>query len=281
MMRPFEKYPVNHHLAQVLERVVADRAPCGTVRSSARSATFNGDEPHRSRDRRRTFDRFGDSWSSRLTLLPLAGHRVERKRRARDVAGGSQPATDSISTSRASWRDTTSTRQRLAALRARRVGAHERDRPRRDDQRALLSVLGEAAVLPRRRHRRRATRAHRSPGGGADWPIRFARHARRSICRISASRAGRRSRCRCRSPAARAGFVSSATVRRGRAHRASAPGNPPGIFNPEFRYGADRACGCSRPACASRRHDARCGWDATAPRCPSAGLGTHARSAGV
>jgi hypothetical protein len=70
MTRPFEKYPVNHHLAQVLERVVA----VGAVRYRGvigELGTFNGDEPV-GPGSSPNFHRFGDSWAGRLTLLPLA-----------------------------------------------------------------------------------------------------------------------------------------------------------------------------------------------------------------
>ncbi|MGH7618420.1 MAG: hypothetical protein ACREPM_14460 [Gemmatimonadaceae bacterium] len=71
MMRPFEKYPVNHHLAQILERLVAVAAlRRGPV--IVEGATFNGDEPV-SPSAAPQFDRFGDSWAARVTLLPLAG----------------------------------------------------------------------------------------------------------------------------------------------------------------------------------------------------------------
>jgi hypothetical protein len=71
MVRPFEKYPVNHHLAQVLERVVA----VGAVRAGpviGELGFFNGDEPL-SPGSGPSFDRFGDSWAARLTVLPLDG----------------------------------------------------------------------------------------------------------------------------------------------------------------------------------------------------------------
>jgi hypothetical protein len=71
MMRPLEKYPVNHHLAQVLERIVA----VGAIRAGAligEIATFNGDEPL-GPGSPPNFDRFGDSWSTRVTALPLDG----------------------------------------------------------------------------------------------------------------------------------------------------------------------------------------------------------------
>jgi len=68
MMRPLEKFPVNHHLSQILERSAA----IGALRlgpAMVEAATFGGDEPsHPSSVPRR--DRFGDSWSVRATVLP-------------------------------------------------------------------------------------------------------------------------------------------------------------------------------------------------------------------
>jgi hypothetical protein len=71
MVRPFEKYPVNHHLSQILERVVAVAA---LRRGPAiiEVGTFNGDEPQ-SPTAEPEFNRFGDSWAVRGTLLPLSG----------------------------------------------------------------------------------------------------------------------------------------------------------------------------------------------------------------
>ena len=66
MMRPFAAYPVNHHLAQILERYVAIAA----VRRGPviiEGALFNGDEPV-SPGAPPDIDRFGDSWSVRATL---------------------------------------------------------------------------------------------------------------------------------------------------------------------------------------------------------------------
>jgi hypothetical protein len=68
MVRPFEKYPVNHHLSQVLERLVAIAAArYGPV--IAELGTFNGDEPL-GPGAPPDVSRFGDSWSTRLTVLP-------------------------------------------------------------------------------------------------------------------------------------------------------------------------------------------------------------------
>jgi hypothetical protein len=72
MVRPFVRYPVNHHLSQILERAVAiaaARVP-GLV---GEVGVFNGDEPERPGQWPRLSGRFGDSWSARLTVLPLEG----------------------------------------------------------------------------------------------------------------------------------------------------------------------------------------------------------------
>jgi hypothetical protein len=69
MSRPVVRFPVNHHLSQVLERAVAlagVRAGPVTVEGSL----FNGDEPI-SPGSWPAWDRFGDSWAARLTLSPL------------------------------------------------------------------------------------------------------------------------------------------------------------------------------------------------------------------
>lgn len=65
MSRPLVKYPVNHHLAQVIERaLVSGAASSGPIVVEA--ALFNGDEPESPTDFP-NWSRFGDSWASRLT----------------------------------------------------------------------------------------------------------------------------------------------------------------------------------------------------------------------
>jgi hypothetical protein len=65
MSRPFVKYPVNHHIAQVLERaLLIGAASAGPF--VLETALFNGDEPTGPYDLP-NYDRFGDSWSTRLT----------------------------------------------------------------------------------------------------------------------------------------------------------------------------------------------------------------------
>jgi hypothetical protein len=71
MMRPLVKYPINHHLSQILERT----ALIGALRlgpAILEGSTFGGDEPSSPSSFQR-LDRFGDSWSARATVLPVAG----------------------------------------------------------------------------------------------------------------------------------------------------------------------------------------------------------------
>jgi hypothetical protein len=75
MMRPFTKYPVNHHHAQIIERVQTvgavawRRASRGVV---LEHGLFNGDEPV-GPFAGPEWSRVGDSHSTRLTVLPRAG----------------------------------------------------------------------------------------------------------------------------------------------------------------------------------------------------------------
>lgn len=65
------RYPINHHLAQILERaVVGAQAQYGPVLWEA--TVFNGDEPERPGQLPRIGGRFGDSWATRLTVRPVA-----------------------------------------------------------------------------------------------------------------------------------------------------------------------------------------------------------------
>ena len=71
MARPFVRYPANHHLGQILERLIAIAAGrAGPLIVEA--GLFNGDEPSDASDFG-TPDRFADSWSARVTALPFAG----------------------------------------------------------------------------------------------------------------------------------------------------------------------------------------------------------------
>ena len=71
MMRPFVSYPVNHHLAQILERYVA----IGAVqrgRLVVEGGLFNGDEPLGAGEPPDA-ERFGDSWAARATVAATRG----------------------------------------------------------------------------------------------------------------------------------------------------------------------------------------------------------------
>jgi hypothetical protein len=70
MSRPPVRFPVNHHLSQILERAVGILGVrVGPV--LLEGGLFNGDEPDRP-GRWPELSRFGDSWSGRLTVYPLA-----------------------------------------------------------------------------------------------------------------------------------------------------------------------------------------------------------------
>lgn len=76
MTRPFLRFPVNHHLSQVLERAVAIAAIRVSV-VSAEAGLFNGDEPERPGQWPRIGGRFGDSWAARVTAYPEPGLEVQ------------------------------------------------------------------------------------------------------------------------------------------------------------------------------------------------------------
>lgn len=66
MLRPTVKYPINHHLAQILERAVV----VGGARyrfALLEAALFNGDEPTEPSSSP-TLSNFGDSWATRLIV---------------------------------------------------------------------------------------------------------------------------------------------------------------------------------------------------------------------
>ena len=121
MSRPFLSYPVNHHLAQILERAVAiAQVRHGPVTLEA--ALFNGDEPERAGQWPLIYNdstwRFGDSWSARLTLVPVPA--VELQASAAGVhspehRGGAGGAHDKLSTS-ARWHDETARGERYALV---------------------------------------------------------------------------------------------------------------------------------------------------------------------
>ncbi len=75
MSRPFEKYPINHHLAQILERAIT----VGAVRAGQlilEGGLFNGDEPQSPGDTPNR-NRYWDSWSARVTFLPFTQGEIQ------------------------------------------------------------------------------------------------------------------------------------------------------------------------------------------------------------
>jgi hypothetical protein len=122
MSRPFERYPVNHHLSQILERAVAiAQYDVGPV--TVEGALFDGDEPTSPSDWPviRTADhtwRFGDSWSGRATLRPVAGLEVQGSLahvHSPESRPGAGPDADKVSIS-ARWDDVSATRERFALV---------------------------------------------------------------------------------------------------------------------------------------------------------------------
>lgn len=78
MMRPMIRFPVNHHLSQVLERWMAiGAARRGPV--TLELGMFAGNEPLSPRDLR-GLRRFGDSWSARVTVRPIDGVELQASR---------------------------------------------------------------------------------------------------------------------------------------------------------------------------------------------------------
>ena len=78
MVRPFVKYPVNHHLSQILERavVIADVRAGPAI---LEAGVFNGDEPRRPASFA-DLDRFGDSWSARASYHLMPGMELQVSR---------------------------------------------------------------------------------------------------------------------------------------------------------------------------------------------------------
>ena len=75
MVRPVQRFPMNHHYSQILERAVLILGVrAGPV--AAEAGLFNGDEPV-SPSSWPNMDRFGDSWSGRLRVTPLPALELE------------------------------------------------------------------------------------------------------------------------------------------------------------------------------------------------------------
>ncbi|MFI5210206.1 MAG: hypothetical protein ACHQ2E_07175 [Gemmatimonadales bacterium] len=71
MNRPTVIFPVNHHWGQIMERAVLIGGVTWKV-LTFEAGIFNGDEPEYP-SQWPNMDRFGDSWSARLTVRPMVG----------------------------------------------------------------------------------------------------------------------------------------------------------------------------------------------------------------
>ena len=231
MVRPFVKYPVNHHLTQILERLAA----IGAVRYGrviGEAGVFNGDEPIAPGVPPQV-DRFGDSWSARLTILPADA--LELSASFANVVSPEQPSGHGLD-------------QRKTDLVARYSALHgetatyallewavtnERDRGR--TVATLRSALVESAAcrgpIMLAARVERTDRAEEEP---LIDPFRVARPAsdlnslgisRWLTVTASATWAGRRGKAALVAP-----FIEVARV-------GARAGDPAGIFEPELRYG--------------------------------------------
>jgi hypothetical protein len=274
MVRPFEKYPVNHHLSQVLERVVA----VGAVRYGplvAEIGTFNGDEPT-GPGSSPNFDRFGDSWSSRLTLLPITGGEVSasyasvtspevRAGHGLDQHKGSVVARFSRETPMSS---------RYVMLEWARTDESDNGTLTT----SLTSLLGETAFCARgvilgarlertdRPEEERLLDPFRTPRPSSDLANLGVSRWTTITASISA-------------PSVRARIVSARPFIE-LSRIGVAPGTPPGIFNPELRYGARRLWMYSAGIRlrAGSMHDRMGRYGVAAPDMTMRGMGTHSPS---
>jgi hypothetical protein len=234
MMRPFEKYPVNHHLAQVLERVVTIAAiRYGPVIGEA--ALFNGDEPV-SASEGPNWNRAGDSWSARLTLLPIAGAElsgsVAHVESPEVRLGRGLDARKESVVARFSRASANSWRYFLAEW------AQTDERDRGASAKVLSSWLAEgaycrnditaAARIERtdRPEEEPSLDPFRTPRPPADLSSLGVSRWTTATINVSAPRLAWRF-------VSGRPFVEVARV-------TAAPGNPPGLFNAEARYGTSR-----------------------------------------
>jgi hypothetical protein len=234
MTRPFVKYPVNHHLAQVMERVVA----IGAVRYRrmiVEGGAFNGDEPL-GPGSAPDLARVGDSWAARLTALPADG--VELSASVAHVASPEVRAGGGLDQRKQSL----VARVARGGARASRYALVEWERTNDRNGGAtvstLASVLAEAALCRRgvtlaarlertdRAEEERLLDAFRSPRPPTD----LSNLGESRWTTLTASVGG---------PAvvtrgiAAAPFVEGAMIR-------VAAGNPPGVFSAQRTYGGDR-----------------------------------------
>ena len=271
MVRPFEKYPVNHHLAQVLERVVA----VGALRYGpviAELGTFNGDEPT-GPGSSPSFDRFGDSWATRLTILPLSDAEVSAS--FASVASPEVSAGHGLDQRKGSvvarFNRETPTTWRYAMLEWARTDERDGDVLTA----RLTSLLGEAAVCARGAIvAGRVERTDRPEEEQLLDPFRTPRPAS-DLSSLGVSRWTTLTASISAPPVQRGVLSGRLFVEVARIGVAA--GNPAGIFNPELRYGARRMWMYSVGVRlrAGSMHDRMGRYGAAVPEMMMAGMGTH------
>ncbi|HEY6829789.1 MAG TPA: hypothetical protein VI259_23185 [Gemmatimonadaceae bacterium] len=231
MMRPFEKYPVNHHLAQILERVlVVGAGRIGPV--IGEFGVFNGDEPL-GPGAPPKYSRFGDSWSSRLTLMPAPFVEV-----AASVARVKSPEVpDGHGLDQNKWDvysryDRRTSDSRIYGL---LEWAHTNEHATGVLTTSLTSWMGEAAVCKRdvmagarlegadRPEEEALSDPFRTPRPPSDLSNLGVSHWTTLTVALSAPRLLKKA------------FSARPFVEVARIH--AAPGNPPGLFDANLRYG--------------------------------------------
>jgi len=143
MMRPIVKYPVNHHLAQILERAVL----IGAARvgpAILEGSTFSGDEPSMPSSLPH-MSRFGDSWATRLTWLPAVGSELQASY-AR-VASPEEVSGHGLDQRKQSYSARTESADGYRYLLAEWARTVERDHDRDVDVFSFESALVEASML--------------------------------------------------------------------------------------------------------------------------------------
>jgi hypothetical protein len=231
MVRPFEKYPVNHHLAQILERVlVVGAARVGPV--IGEFGVFNGDEPLSPGSAPR-YSRFGDSWSSRLTYLPVRF--VELAASMAQVKSPEVPDGHGLDQNKYDVYSRYDRRTADSRVYGLLEWAHTTEHANGAISTSLSSWMGEAAVCKRdamagvrlegadRPEEERLADPFRTPRPASDLSNLGVSHWTTLTVALSAPRFVAKS------------FSARPFVEAARMH--AGPGDPPGLFDADLRYG--------------------------------------------
>lgn len=234
MVRPFEKYPINHHLSQVLERVIA----VGAVQRGPvmlELGSFNGDEPL-GPGSDPNFHRFGDSWSTRLTLSPLSG--VELSGSIARVKSPEVRTGHGLDQHKAALVGRYSSQSAYSARYAMVEWARTNELDRGERINSLGSLLAEGAYCRAGAIvAGRIERTNRPEEEPLDDPFRTPRPPH-DLSNLGISRWTTFTVSLSSPPASAAWLSARPFVEIERLNVAR--GNPPGIFNPQLRYGTDR-----------------------------------------